>query len=56
MTSKLVSAQQQFIADHDGKTVVVIEGARFPSTAPVVKANPTMFAPVARPKAARPGA
>jgi hypothetical protein len=44
-------AVQQFVLERDGRTVVVLAGARFPSSSAVVKAHPTMFAP---PKAKAP--
>jgi hypothetical protein len=47
-------ATQQFVSERDGKTVVVLEGARLPATDPVVKAHPTMFEP-AKPARKRAG-
>jgi hypothetical protein len=41
-------AAQQFPAQRDGHTVVVLAGARLPSTDPIVKAHPSMFEPVKR--------
>jgi hypothetical protein len=37
-----------FVAEHDGHTVVVLPGARFRATDPVVKANPGHFEPATR--------
>jgi hypothetical protein len=42
---KTLVAQTQFVAEIDGKTVVVIEGARFRADHPVVKQRPDMFKP-----------
>ena len=39
-------AIQQFPAERDGHTVIVLEGARFPAADPLVKQHPTMFEPV----------
>jgi len=41
-------AIRQFPAERDGQTVVVLEGARFRATDPIVKQHPTMFEPVKR--------
>jgi hypothetical protein len=38
-------AIRQFPFERDGHTVVVLQGARFPSTDPIVKQHPTMFEP-----------
>jgi hypothetical protein len=42
-----------FPAELDGHTVVVLAGARFASSAPIVKANPGMFEPVKRKRPAK---
>jgi hypothetical protein len=36
-------ARQQFVAEVDGRTVVVIAGARFPASDPIVRAHKGMF-------------
>jgi hypothetical protein len=36
-------ATHLFVAEVDGRTVVVIPGARFPNSAPVVKAHASQF-------------
>jgi hypothetical protein len=41
-------AIRQSPAEQDGKTVIVLQGARFPATDPIVKQHPTMFEPVKR--------
>jgi hypothetical protein len=41
MASKV--ATQQFEAVKDGETVIVLRGARFAGSDPIVKANPTLF-------------
>lgn len=38
-------ARQQFVGELDGKTVVVLAGARFPANHPLVKERATMFEP-----------
>jgi hypothetical protein len=43
MTSKKLTARQQFVAEVDGATVVVLQGARFPTVSAVVKRYPEMF-------------
>jgi hypothetical protein len=43
--TKTVVATAQFVAAVDGKTVVVIQGARFAASSDVVKAHPEHFAP-----------
>ena len=43
--AKKVTARSQFVAEVDGKVVVVIAGARFLPSDPVVKAHPKMFEP-----------
>jgi hypothetical protein len=46
-------AVRMFVAEReDGQMVVVPQGARFPASSPVVKANPTMFKPPPRRKPA----
>lgn len=42
---KQMVAQQQFPAELDGKTVVVLEGARFPANAAIVSAHKSKFKP-----------
>jgi hypothetical protein len=46
--AKTVEARQQIVAEVDAHTVVVLKGARFRSTHPVVKDNPGQFGPVKR--------
>jgi hypothetical protein len=41
---KKLAAQRQFVAELDGKTVVVLQGARFPATHAVVEQHPEHFA------------
>ena len=41
-------ARAQFVAEIDGRTVVVLEGARYPADHPIVKGHPTLFEPAAR--------
>jgi len=41
-------AIRQFPCERDGHTVVVLQGARFPSTDPIVKQHATNFEPVKR--------
>jgi hypothetical protein len=43
--AKTVAARSQFVAELDGKTVVVIEGARFPADAVIVKGREDLFEP-----------
>jgi hypothetical protein len=43
---KTLVARQQVVAEVDGKTVIVLEGARLPAGDPIVLANPEQFAPV----------
>jgi hypothetical protein len=45
--AKSLVARQQVVAEVDGKTVIVLEGARFPAGDPIVQANPEQFVPVA---------
>jgi hypothetical protein len=40
---KQLRARQQVVAEVDGKTVIVLEGARLPATDPVVQAHPGAF-------------
>jgi hypothetical protein len=47
-------ATQQFEATQDGETVIVLRGARFAASDPIVKANPTLFEPEAKAKRRRP--
>jgi hypothetical protein len=49
--AKTVEARQQIVAEVDGHTVVVLQGARFKKDHPVVKANPGQFQPVKRKRA-----
>jgi hypothetical protein len=47
--AKQMVARAMFVAEQDdGHTVVVLPGARFPATHPVVKANPGQFEPATR--------
>jgi hypothetical protein len=41
--SKQVTARSTFPAEIGGRVVIVIEGARFPATHPVVKEHPEKF-------------
>jgi hypothetical protein len=41
--AKTVIAREQFAAEIDGQTVIVLAGARFKATDPVVKANAEKF-------------
>ena len=43
MASKKLAARQQFVAEVDGATVVVLQGARFPVASAIVKQYPEMF-------------
>ena len=43
MASKKLAARQQFVAEVDGSTVVVLQGARFPVASAIVKRYPEMF-------------
>jgi hypothetical protein len=43
--AKTQLALHQFAAEVDGKQVVVLAGARFPSDDRVVREHPTLFAP-----------
>jgi hypothetical protein len=43
MASKKLAARQQFVAEVDGATVVVLQGARFPVASAIVKQYPGMF-------------
>lgn len=41
-------AKQQILVERDGRTVVLLAGARLPASDPAVKANPGLFKPVPR--------
>jgi len=43
MPTRTRTARVSFAAEVDGRTVVVLEGARFPATAAVVKTHGSMF-------------
>jgi hypothetical protein len=43
MAAEKLTARQQFVAEIDGATVVVIQGARFPVASVIVKQYPEMF-------------
>ena len=43
MASKKLAARQQSVAEVDGATVVVLQGARFPVASAIVKQFPEMF-------------
>jgi hypothetical protein len=43
MASRKLAARQQFVAEVDGATVVVLQGARFPVASAVVKRHAEMF-------------
>jgi hypothetical protein len=45
MGTKKLRARQQFVAEIDGATVVVLQGARFPVPSAVVKAHRVYFDP-----------
>lgn len=42
---KTLAARQQFVAEIDGKAVVVLQGARFPANAAIVKGREELFEP-----------
>lgn len=48
MTPRMLVARQQFVAELDGRTVVVLEGACFPAGHPIAKAHAGMFEPAER--------
>jgi hypothetical protein len=50
--TKTVQARQQFVAEIDGRRVVVLEGARFPATHPVAQEHKHNFDPASPPRAA----
>jgi hypothetical protein len=43
MTTTKLAARQQFVAEVDGATVVVLQRARFPVASAIVKQYPEMF-------------
>ena len=43
MASKKLTARQQFVAEVDGATVVVLQGALFPVASAIVRQYPEMF-------------
>jgi hypothetical protein len=43
MPAKTRIAKTQIVVERDGGTVVVLQGARFAASDPIVKANPTLF-------------
>jgi hypothetical protein len=43
MASKKLAARQQFVAEVDGASVVVLQGARFPVASAIVQQHPGMF-------------
>ena len=43
MGTKKLRARQQFVAEIDGATVVVLPDARFPVASAIVKQHPGMF-------------
>jgi hypothetical protein len=45
MAAKTLTARTQFVAEIDGKTVVVLPGARFPVASAVVKDHRQYFEP-----------
>ena len=55
MASKKLAARQQFVAEIDGATVVVLQGARFPVASAIVKQHPGMFEEQTEEAAAAPG-
>ena len=53
MGTKKLRARQQFVAEIDGATVVVLQGARFPVASAIVKRYSEMFEePIEQPAAA----
>jgi hypothetical protein len=48
-----LQARQQFEAEIDGATVIVLEGARFPSNDPIVKGREALFEPTGRAPASK---
>ena len=55
MGTKKLRARQQFVAEIDGATVVVLPGARFPVASAIVKQYPGMFEEQTEEAAAAPG-
>ena len=55
MASKKLAARQQFVAEVDGATVVVLQGARFPVASAIVKQFPGMFEEQTEQATAAPG-
>lgn len=55
MASKKLAARRQFVAQVDGATVVVLQGARFPVASAIVKLYPEMFEEPIEQAAAAPG-
>ncbi len=51
---KKLTARQQFVAEIDGRTVVVLAGARFPVASDVVKRYRQFFEPPVEQPAGRP--
>ena len=43
MASKKLAARQQFVAEIDGATVVVLQGARFPVASAIIRQYAEMF-------------
>jgi hypothetical protein len=43
MVAKKLVARQQFVAEIDGKTVVVLQGARFPVASEIVRRYAAFF-------------
>jgi hypothetical protein len=48
MTSRVLKARASFLAEIDGRTVVVLEGARFPAKDPIVRGREALFEPARR--------
>lgn len=51
----MLVARAQFVAEIDGKNVVVLPGARFPASSAVAKARPEMFEAAIEQTTAAPG-
>jgi hypothetical protein len=55
MAGKKLAARTQFVAVLDGRTVVVLPGARFPVASEIVRAHPEMFEEPVETATAAPG-
>ena len=54
-TVKKLASRHQFVAEIDGRTVVVLAGARFPVASEIVKQHPDFFEVPAEQPTAAPG-